>query len=266
MADLADVRPWYLSPVAARLDLILRCHGSLRVRYAKNVRPWAFGLSDRITAAASRHSRNQRHASLVWNFQHKQDPHTARLRAEELLRPRVPSEVVLDATLHRGDRSTDDYESLMWLQTCGRHCEAYYEQLGRSSAVACFCGWMMPSSLARDGGRRMRLGRFITRRTRWLTRTILQWDSWRFWEALASGCAALAFDFDYYGFDLPVKPVRNQHYAPVTLDEDGIDSLKILMDGPACRRIGSEGKAWAEEHYSPMACARRLLNWLEIPE
>jgi hypothetical protein len=35
---------------------------------------------------------------------------------------------------------------------------------------------------------------------------IARWESWRFWESLASGCATVALDFEEYGLVLPVIP------------------------------------------------------------
>lgn len=63
---------------------------------------------------------------------------------------------------------------------------------------------------------------------------IAQWDSWRFWEALAAGCVAFHIDLEKYGAVLLVMPEKWKHYVGVDLDdfdsvfEKFIDNLTFL--------------------------------------
>src|SRR5262249_4090009 len=90
-------------------------------------------------------------------------------------------------------------------------------------------------------------------------RRSVQWDSFRFWEALAAGCAAFNIDIDYYGAELPVMPKNWVHYFGFDLDR--VDSfIERLQEEPgSVERVAREGRRWALTHYSPNATARRFL-------
>ena len=89
---------------------------------------------------------------------------------------------------------------------------------------------------------------------------ILRWDSWRFWESLAAGCLTFHLDFEKYGFLLPEMPTPWKHYIPIDM-ADPVGSVERFMDSRASwAEIAYLGREWALEHYSPAACARRLLQ------
>ena len=91
---------------------------------------------------------------------------------------------------------------------------------------------------------------------------IVRWDSWRFWESLASGCLTFQLDFEKYGFLLPEMPEPWKHYIPVDI-ADPAGSVERFMDSRrSWAEIAHGGRAWALEHYSPAACAQRLLGLL----
>jgi hypothetical protein len=93
---------------------------------------------------------------------------------------------------------------------------------------------------------------------------IVRWDSWRFWEAAAFGCAQVTLDFEAYKLRLPIIPTPWIHYIPVDL-EDPKRSLfilqKMLISDPFClERIGHAMQSFVFEHYNPEAIARWILN------
>jgi hypothetical protein len=92
-------------------------------------------------------------------------------------------------------------------------------------------------------------------------RRAVQWDSFRFWEALAAGCAAINIDLDRYGVSLPVMPVNWTHYIGVNFDRPAEAAERIAADPGLLERIAAAGRAWALEHYSPPAMAARMLAW-----
>ena len=68
------------------------------------------------------------------------------------------------------------------------------------------------------------------------------WDSFRFWEALAAGCAAINIDLNHYGAELPVMPENGRHYLGVDLSRVN-DFVERLREEPALLKIsGGEGK------------------------
>lgn len=89
---------------------------------------------------------------------------------------------------------------------------------------------------------------------------VLRWDSWRFWESLAFGCATIHLDFEQYGFNLPVLPENWTHYIGIRLDRLQEDLERLYDEQARLSEIAEQGKEWAIRHYSPIAVARRFLE------
>jgi hypothetical protein len=251
-------------------DLILRSKFNNRAAAPANMRPWAYGLTNRIVEATGNPTPfAQRADSVLVNFNAS---HPYRYGARDLaarhFEPRIGALLSVDSTRDDlGREPGDSYEALMWRQTGGRFSRAYYERLKRSKAVACFCGDIIPPAPYRPerylvGGNRARLrralfallGLFDSRPPR-----AVGADSFRFWEALAAGCAAIHLDLDYYGMTMPVMPRNGVHYLGIDFArvKDFIERLR--EDAGLLERVAAQGNAWAKTHYSPKAVAERLL-------
>jgi hypothetical protein len=89
----------------------------------------------------------------------------------------------------------------------------------------------------------------------------VQWDSFRFWEALAAGCAAFNIDLEYYGVVLPVMPVNGRDYLGVRFDAVEETITRLEADPGLLERVAEQGRQWALANYSPRAMATRLLEW-----
>ena len=88
----------------------------------------------------------------------------------------------------------------------------------------------------------------------------VQWDSFRFWEALAAGCVAFNIDLERYGVELPVMPENWKHYIGINLENVDAD-IERLKSKPAClERIAAAGREWAVENYAPRKVATRMLH------
>ncbi|WP_347237749.1 glycosyltransferase [Sphaerospermopsis sp. FACHB-1194] len=90
--------------------------------------------------------------------------------------------------------------------------------------------------------------------------TIVQWDSWRFWESLAAGCVTFHLDFDKYGLDIPVMPENWRHYIGIDLDNVPAAIDRIVDEPEILEKIALEGRRWAIENYSPVPTALRFLE------
>ena len=57
-------------------------------------------------------------------------------------------------------------------------------------------------------------------------------DSFRFWEALAAGCAAINIDLAYYGVEMPAMPVNGLHYLGVDFRrvDEFVDQFQSKVD------------------------------------
>jgi hypothetical protein len=164
----------------------------------------------------------------------------------------------------------DAYEALMWRQTEGRFSWKYYDRVKQSQAVACFCGEIIPSMPFDPeqylvGGNRAKLRRAFFELLGLLDPhppRAVNWDSFRFWEGLSAGCASINVDLSLYGVDLPVAPENGIHYLGVNFARvrDLVDQLDA--EPQILERIGTEGKRWAEQHYSARAVVKRFLELL----
>jgi hypothetical protein len=90
--------------------------------------------------------------------------------------------------------------------------------------------------------------------------TIVQWDSWRFWESLAAGCVTFHLDFEKYGIDLPVMPENWRHYIGIDLDNVQATIDRITANPEILEYIAQEGRSWAIKNYSPVPTALRFLE------
>jgi hypothetical protein len=258
-------------PEFRAFDLILRSKFNTRTAVPGNMRPWAYGLTNRVIEATREAVPFvQRSDSFLVNFG-ASHPYAYGTRdlAARLLEPRIAGILRIDPTKDDLSREpTEPYAALMWRQTGGRYSATYYERLKRAKAVACFCGDIIPPAPWRPerylvGGARARLRRalfgalelFDPRPPR-----AVGADSFRFWEALAAGSAAINLDLAHYGVQFPVMPTNGVHYLGV--DFARVDAfVERLRDDPTLlERVGAGGRAWAAAHYSPKAAAKRLLE------
>jgi len=259
-------------PEFRQFDLILRTKLNRRAWHPQNIRPWAYGLNRRIvdaTANAPRFAERAKRVLVNFGASHPY-PHGARELAARQLEPRLESVLPHDRTRDDLSRAPGDpLALLMWRQTGGRFSQEYYQRLGRSQAVAAFCGELIPPAPFENpecylvGGNRAKVRRFLfealgrldPRPPRWV-----QWDSFRFWEALAAGCAVFNLDLAHYGVEIPVMPENFEHYIGVNLSavDDVLDRLEA--ESNLLERVAASGRAWAMTHYSPRAAAQRFLT------
>jgi hypothetical protein len=257
-------------PEFRAFDLVLRSKFNCRAAAPANMRPWAYGLTNRLLEATrGALPFAQRANSLLVNF-NASHPYAygARELAARRFEPQIAGVLKIDRTQDDlGREPVEPYAALMWRQTGGRFSRDYYERLKRSKAVACFCGDIIPAAPARPesylvGGNRARLrralfamlGQFDSRAPR-----AVGADSFRFWEALAARCAAINLDLEHYGVMLPVMPTNGVHYLGVDFARSGRFVDMLRGDLGLLERIACQGRAWAELSYSPRAVATRLL-------
>jgi hypothetical protein len=255
-----------------QFDLILRSKLNRLAWHPENMQSWVLGLNNRIIqATANARSFTERGKSLLLNFGASHPfAHSVRDLARKHFISKVARFLEIDETMDDLSQiPVDPYDALMWRQTGGRFSRAYYERLKGSQAVACFCGDLIPPIPFRSpesylvGGNRAKIKRaifeFISLFDRRPWRSV-QWDSFRFWEALAAGCVAFNLDLEHYGVEIPVMPTNWVHYIGVDLDR--VDRIiERLSDEPdALERIGKAGRQWALENYSPRRMAERFLQ------
>lgn len=256
-----------------KFDFIFKAHCGSKFKYPDNCIPWAFGLSNRILReVADVPDFISRKQELVVNYRNcifvnqktgkKVDStHTVRKTVKNMFEPAINTIFSINREINSSQQSpTDPYHYLKWVQTGKRHYPDYYQRLQNSIACACFGGWFAPFFIQNPSNKISDLCTRIYKKTAWRSTKVLQWDSWRFWESLAAGCATFHLDFDKYGVFLPIMPENWKHYIGVDLDNVS-KTIKRLNDEPEIiEKVAIEGRKWALEHYSPIATAKRFLK------
>ncbi|WGV28231.1 glycosyltransferase family 1 protein [Halotia branconii] len=249
-------------PEFRQFDFIFRNHFNKKLNYGHNFYPWSFGLSNRILQQVNAvPSFQQRKRQILINFRHWRTGHPVRNISCSSFMPQISKILQIDNSVDNPHNiSEDSYHYLQWLQTGGRHYPTYYQRLQNSMACACFGGFFVPAWPQNPGNLINRSGKHLLSRLRLKTKTIVQWDSWRFWESLAAGCATFHIDFEKYGISLPVMPQNWQHYIGIDLDNVQASIDKIADDPEILKRVAIQGRIWALENYSPVPTARRFLE------
>lgn len=249
-------------PEYKQFDFIFRTHSNQHLNYPDNFYPWSFGLSHRILQEV-KDCRNfeDRKKQILVNFRHWRNGHPVRNISSSLLMPRISNILEINNSVDNpANYSTEPYHYLHWLQTGKRHYPTYYNRLKNSTACACFGGFFIPDFVKKTSGFMNRnFQRFFTK-LMLKSNTILQWDSWRFWESLAAGCATFHVDFQKYGISLPVMPENWQHYIGIDLDNVQATIDRIVDEPEILERVALAGRIWAIENYSPVPTALRFLE------
>jgi hypothetical protein len=243
-----------------KFDMILRTHLSSRYRYPANIHPWAFGLTQRmIDACRDPVPFGERKTRILVNFRVS---HAVRRVAETVVLPALSERFQIDRSVDPAPAPGQGRERMLWEATGRRHSESFYARLKSSMACAAFGGQFSPGVFRSTENLAERVLNNAVWRLGRSTRTIMQFDSWRFWESLAAGCLTLQVDYQDFGCMLPVMPQSGIHYAGIDiLARDCADAIRgASLD--ELGRIAGAGRAWALEHYSPAASASRLLDLL----
>jgi hypothetical protein len=257
-----DDKTYTKRPEFKQFDFIFRTHLNSKLTYSDNFYPWAFGLSNRILQELNTvPDFADRKKQILVNFRHWKSGHSVRNISCSQLIPHIKDILsinnVVDDPCHHPQVG---YHYLQYLQTGGRHYPNYYQRLQESVACTCFGGFFVPTWPNNPGNLVNRIIKQLLVKLKLQSKTIVQWDSWRFWESLAAGCVTFHVDFEKYGISLPVMPENWRHYIGVDLDNIQATIDKIVENPEILEYIAKEGRIWAMKYYSPTPTALRLLE------
>ena len=263
LLDLSDDTPRknLLESSLGRFDHCFKSHLTKSTPIFPNTHSFPFGLSERILKEVEDLLPfNQRNHNLLVNSRgFHYGNHSLRNYIQTHFLPKINSIIPLESKNIVDARDRGAYHALQWAQASGRHNPGYYELLLSTTTCSSFGGYFIspfphhPWTLLGRGFRKA-----ITK-FGWKTQRIVQWDSWRFWEAIAAGCVPIHVDFDKYGFVLPVMPENWKHYIGIDLDNIDYSIELITQNLDRLPEMSVAGREWALEHYSPIAIAKRFL-------
>ena len=242
------------------VDFVLKSHFSTKYNYPENFIPWQFGLTNRIINYVDPLPFDDRDNSTLSNFRVR---HTVRDYVERKVMNLFYDDYPKNLTTESLVKSNmTELDLLFWTQTGKRHYPSYYKRLGKSKIVNATGGYFQSSISNSKNPVNKFLGKLERRVQIFPYDRICQFDSWRFWEALASGCCTLHIDFEKYGAKLPIMPKNGSHYLGIDLDN--YRNIKdVLSSKDGIKNIAQRGREWALKYYSPRAIAERFINLIQ---
>jgi hypothetical protein len=271
---LLDFSDGYLSPITSKwykyCDLLLRAHYNKKIWWPEKTKPWAFGLTRRILNACDKHKTEwNKRRGCIFSFGASHGyAHGAREWAQKHFMPIIDNVLNIDQSQDNLNIEPEDsVDFLLWSQCLKRHSSTFFERLGRSRACAAFCGELIPGLPRKvnylQGGNRAKIRRIVWAgfsKICFSPYRNLQGDSWRFWEALASGTAVIHFDLQASGWSLPVMPSNWNHYIGINFCDPKSSAKKIRNSAHLLEHVAESGREWALKYYSPKPVAERLLQ------
>lgn len=268
-----------------KFDIILRTHYNKNIPYhyyQKNVKPWAFGLSNRIIQSIDASINTPIEDKVYVNFRVN---HNLREMAYEKFNPIISKKYPIDfsTTLpsiterpfksdiikEETNQIFSETDKLYQLQTGFRHDLNYYRKLNSSILTYAFGGivYVKPFLTNRLLHPKHQVYKLIHSGYKYINADISklvfinQYDSWRWWEALYSNTCPIHMNFNDWGWLLPEMPENKVHYWGVNklnFEESATQLMQLHRDD--ILQIGLNGRIWAKKHYSPVATTNRLLS------
>jgi hypothetical protein len=241
---------------------ILRSHYNDDLPYLPNVRPWFFGLSNRIIKGIDEGKKGPfpESKTILHNYRvaHEIRDFALAMLNKQFTKANSKTELIQRFSEGQtGDQLQGD-SLLNWAQSGRRHDPAFYSYLSEYAFTLAFGGfmWERPRviNLPKVAKHIAKLFYLKALNTPSQYYTLYNWDSWRFWEVLYSASIPIHFNLDAWGCRLPVMPEAGIHYLGVK-EYDFKDTIEridnLTMDDMGA--ISAAGTVFALKHYSPQA-------------
>ena len=262
LLDLDDGYPTVSNSMEfIKFNLVLRTHYSLDYKYNNNVKPWAFGLSNRIINEIDKTLDQQDGDDVYVNY--RVGFNIRSLSINEML-PVLAKKFTINHFVTdnidvktMGNSNPNDY----WNQTGRRHNTDYYKQLNKSLLTLTFCG----AFEQKEPKLLYRIKETIEKRIFRSSKNFIvgNYDSWRFWESLYSNACPIHLNFDFWNLRFPVQPEEGKHYIGVQNMNFKETAERInSMSKSEIKPITQNGRDFVLENYAPLPTAKRLLNYI----
>lgn len=205
--------------------------------------PWAFGLSrERLAACSNQVTFSERKRVVLRNFR-PSGGQSVRECLDLSLMPHLEANFEIDRAISKDNH----FERLSTYVGCLAYGGAFRADLRLNPYIL-----DLPSNAA--------MKHWSSLVTFANETVVIRWDSWRWWESLASGCLTFHLDFEKYGFLLPVMPEPWVHYVPIDLSDPKGTVSRLTDSESKWAEIAAAGKQWALDHYSPRPTAARFIK------
>jgi len=250
-------------------DLVLRTHFNTYISYSKNVKPWIFGLSNRIIEAINYSENNKIKDQIFINYRVE---HGVRNEAINGLKGIRQKKYDFFQEITSPLMDVKDFEqSSLYNQSGRRHDPRYFDLLNQSRFTFAFGGEKALKPM-RVNSNYEKLRRKVYLINNALQRRninifdsyfIYQFDSWRLWESFYSNSIPITLDLKMYRHMLPIMPENFEHYIGIR-DLSSAKEWKQIVNLPEYKLadISRNGTNWVIENYSPQQTAKLFLSSL----
>lgn len=253
-------------------DLILAGHLLKNISYPANVRPWSIGLTNRITHSIDKYfNKNEKSENIIGhNFRvaHNMREYVLKGIENNLKKYRLHS------CFTNPENFKDLTDAYYWKSSTGRHDPDYFKLLNSKLMFASFGGYYEYKPIAytpytlTDKIRRKPYfwySKVLFKKNKSIAPAVFvfQYDNFRFWEVLYSRACPVNLNFESWDFLMPVNPVEGKHYVGINKFDfyefaDRIEKMPLER----IQEIGLKGRQWVNQNYSPVAQAKRLLEYI----
>mgnify|MGYP001165570809 FL=1 len=266
---------WELNKTYVKaFDLIFSGNLFISKKYPSNVKPWAIGLTNRQMNYLDFHSGAEMKDQIGYNF--RIGHNMRKVVFDNLQACDLPYQLVNEVT-HKQQEVVEvlnKIDSSYNSASTGRHHPEYFNKLNTNLLFLTFGGYLEYKPIRyRPYNLESRISRKIYHLRARLERVlglsdehnylVYQQDNFRFWEAMYSNNCPISLETEKWDYLLPENPVNGIHYIGITdLECSNVSDKLNKLRREEIKMIGSNGKQWAFQHYSPAAQAKRVLNSL----
>lgn len=254
-------------------DLIVAGNLYNNIKYPDNVKPWAIGLTNRIINQIDKtyNPNTDLTMAIGTNFR---VPHNLRMKLHNGLKENIKNIRIQDYFTEAPEKNENSLDYLYWLSSTGRHNPKYYTYLNSVLLFSSYGGYYeykpvlyQPYNFIKKIKRKPYY--FYSKLLAALKKDIspacfiFQYDNFRFWEVLYSRSCPINVNYESWSLKLSVNPEEGVHYLGINnfnFKEFSSRLEKLSID--EIKSIGEAGREWVFEHYSPLAQAKRVLNFL----
>jgi hypothetical protein len=267
---------WELNKTYLRAyDLIFSGNLFISKSYPLKVKPWAIGITSRQMKYLDVNSGSELKDQIGYNF--RVGHNMRKIVFNNLQSSDIPFQLVNEVTHAQqevvGMLNEDD--TVYNNSSTGRHHPQYFNKLNTNLLFLTFGGYLeyrpiryRPYNLEARFSRKLYHLRAKLQRALGLSDEhnylVYQQDNFRFWEALFSNTCPISLETERWDYRLPETPINGIHYIGITdLKCSEVSDMLNKLTREEIKMIGSNGRQWVSEHYSPAAQALRALNYIK---
>lgn len=266
---------WHNNHHYNKFDAIFAGNLYTNERYAKNIYPWAIGLTNRIISYIDKTYDVSKEAHTIIGHNYRVT-HNMRDYVLEGLKNSIKSFEIKECYTVAEKQNWSSVDEHYSKYSINRHFPEYYKMLNETAMFMTTGGYYefkpllyQPYTLVDKFKRKpyYMLYKYLLKKKKDITPAvfIFQYDNFRFWEVLYSLSCPINIDYESWNFKLPAMPISGIHYLGIkNFNFIEFENRLKQLSPSQIKSIGEAGRKWVCENYSPRAQAQRILKTLKF--